>query len=491
MLRRFSTMVMILLFGFCQEKTLAAGGRTHAEMGQRIWQEHFQQMEERLPGLETFFDSTDVRRAFYSGCYFPDWGYAGIHHDASEDSHWNDFHQAYFQVLQEQCSWPWTLEDRMRIAFFFGLIVHGITDIPWHFDGGTHKSLLTMEWEIDGKPHEVETSLEFLAHHLFSIEPSMTADMFWWPYEDMLSAYERREELDVKREQLEKGCKLLSTAWILSESIGKAAHARYEKEAPWGFQHMEDYYYGGIQHGGAASVMWISWYYARMMGWRFYQHMPIYGISPPQYVPYTGVQDLTLCEDLPTHNTGKEPLLEVGWNEQGQERRVLLRFALSDTKPNTIPRLASLWLYLAGKRDCPQGGDFILLAEPHDSPWQEGDGFTDDVDGFSGRPGQGEEASWIKTSQESAMERTTNAPKTLVKGSQDPGVWIHWDVTPWAQEWHKDPASNHGILLRRHETKGSEPGFLQFVSSQALKCQKDGYGGGTRCAYRPILILEP
>ncbi len=38
-----------------------------------------------VPGLNELFASSRNRRAFFSGCCFPDWGYGGINDDADGD----------------------------------------------------------------------------------------------------------------------------------------------------------------------------------------------------------------------------------------------------------------------------------------------------------------------------------------------------------------------------------------------------------------------
>ena len=73
----------IVLLAAVMPRAVAAGEAVHVAMGERAWHAHFGQAGEMAPGLDTFFENEDVRRAFASGCTWPDWGYRGLHHGAA------------------------------------------------------------------------------------------------------------------------------------------------------------------------------------------------------------------------------------------------------------------------------------------------------------------------------------------------------------------------------------------------------------------------
>ncbi len=56
--------------------------------------------------------------------------------------------------------------------------------------------------------------------------------------------------------------------------------------------------------------------------------------------------------------------------------------------------------------------------------------------------------------------------------------------------WAATPENNFGLLLRAGETE-SLGSLVRFISSDAFRCRSDGYGGGTRIAQRPVLVVLP
>ena len=51
------------------------------------------------------------------------------------------------------------------------------------------------------------------------------------------------------------------------------------------------------------------------------------------------------------------------------------------------------------------------------------------------------------------------------------------------------PERNHGLLLRETGESLQHPGILQCIASEVFRCQKDGFGGGQRIAWRPTLVI--
>jgi hypothetical protein len=64
--------------------------------------------------------------------------------------------------------------------------------------------------------------------------------------------------------------------------------------------------------------------------------------------------------------------------------------------------------------------------------------------------------------------------------------WVSFDVTALVSSWVRDSAGNNGFMIR-----GTSDAAARFFSAQAFQATPDGYCGGTRVAYRPMLILLP
>jgi hypothetical protein len=66
-------------------------------------------------------------------------------------------------------------------------------------------------------------------------------------------------------------------------------------------------------------------------------------------------------------------------------------------------------------------------------------------------------------------------------------TWRAFDITTLVRQWAANPETNCGILLAQAEPA---TGAVQFISSQAFKARRDGYCGGRRVAFRPMLVLR-
>jgi len=68
----------------------------------------------------------------------------------------------------------------------------------------------------------------------------------------------------------------------------------------------------------------------------------------------------------------------------------------------------------------------------------------------------------------------------------DEHQWVSFDVTALVSTWIMDPGLNNGFMIR-----GTSDAAAKFFSAQAFQATPDGYCGGTRVAYRPMLIILP
>ena len=189
-----------------------AGQRTHLEMGKRALDAHLADVETMLPGFRELFADPEAIAAYYAGCMFPDWGFGKINDQAAEDAHWRKFQEAYYQFLKEKYPRPWDEDERTRIAFFMGIICHGMTDLPWHFSKEGHASLLSMSWAADRAGH---SETEF-AYDLFlyrdGIPPGKLIPKLKWPMNDIHEVY-RRFGTIIPEGQLEKSLQRTHAMW--------------------------------------------------------------------------------------------------------------------------------------------------------------------------------------------------------------------------------------------------------------------------------------
>jgi len=474
----------------------AAGVRTHSEMGYRAVVKNFDQAEEMLPGLGSFFQGDGIWSAFFSGCSFPDWGYdGGLNPDASEYSHWGPFRERYVKLLKERFPPPWDEKERMHVAFFFGSLVHCVTDIPWHFNHDGHRAFEGLAKEKDGSDADVTGDIFLQMDHKLPVD----VIRFWWPRGMVLDTFALQDKLKVTPEQLEKGFKKLQAAHAASRAAAKMTGWHFKSRHPWCAEHYEDYYYGGVEHGAALAAMWIKRYYAELNGWHYYQQMPVYGIGAPDYVPYTGCADAAISSADPDSNAGGEPFLSVGGRGAAAERRALIRFDVSDIPAGAKIRSAKLWLYQdAATPDA--GGEIAVAAFGMDRPWQAGKGRSDEVTGTDGVPAAEGDVTW-RTAMEGGVPVKSGDCCAGVGCSQDAGQvavakipaetpsarWRCWDVTEMARGWIECPDANNGLVLMAVAGEG----VVRFYSSDAFKEQADGFGGGARIAGRPTLIIVP
>jgi hypothetical protein len=197
------------------------------------------------------------------------------------------------------------------------------------------------------------------------------------------------------------------------------------------------------------------------------------------YVPYLGTTDSTLLERLPANNAGQEPILEVG-GPAGNRRAILLRFDLAEVPKDAKVGKATLWLASAGPAE-GVGGPVPLAVYPAPGAWKEGMGGSHPCNGVEGRAAEAGEATW-STLPAACGDPVARA--SLEKTGEH--QWVSFDVTALVSSWIIDPGGNNGFLIR-----STSDAAAKFFSAQAFQATPDGYCGGTRVAYRPMLIILP
>lgn len=459
----------------------AIGTRTHAEIGRRCAEQYLAGADEMLPGLGSLVARRANLKILYTACAFPDWGYGNINPDAGEASHWHPFMRAWAGELRARgAGFDPSAGMQREMAFFLGAVCHNIADIPWHFSSGGDLSFLEKSAQMEGGTHTVtEIGGDFIRYQKDRLRHwGMLTDFY--PLDTVHTAL-TASGVSVTREQLRTGYVREQMIMWGAPLVTAPFAADYEKRLPWTVAHLEDYYFGGMQHNAAACAMWCRYWYAEAAGGHCLQQMPAYGAPGGAdgcgYCPYLGVSDTTLAEDLPGHNTGGEAFLNVS-AVSGRRRDTLVRFDLSHLPPAAPFLKAVLWMHCDGVEGTPPAVGVSAAI----GPWTEGGGVSDPFNGENGRPAEGGEVTW---SQRLPGE-TASAPVGAVVPAA--GQWASWDVTPQVRDWLADPASNHGLRVM---AAGAGGGSARFFSSQAFRASDDGYCGGTRVAFRPMLILLP
>ncbi|HOD51470.1 MAG TPA: zinc dependent phospholipase C family protein [Candidatus Hydrogenedentes bacterium] len=424
---------------------IAAGPRTHAEIGQRAWDQHLVTDPEMLPGLAGLRGDDQAMRAFYCGATFPDFGHNKINHEAAEYAHWYPYQQAYFEYMKEHFPPPWDDAARREIAFFLGILCHGVGDTPWHFDEDGHKSLLTMARETDRAGHGLtEHITDIFSHVLFDIEPDPRSEFVWLT--GTAQAVFERAGVAVTPEELARGCRKLEGEWFRGAHLGPIAYPYFQAKIPWCRAHYEDYYYGGLEHGAALTAMCIRYYYARLNGWHYYQNIPIQACAFPRGEPYTPCMDAAIPAG---DEEAGGSILTVGHGACAR-----LRFDVSDIASPEQFEGAALWLRLV---DGPVAGAVEI----------------------TGHAMTGEDAADHEPS-----------PRARPRMADVSSSWMVWDVTALVRQWVREPAGNYGMLLKTAPGADTDAvPAVRFYSSSALKARPDGYGG-TVVAFRPILVVR-
>lgn len=489
---RIAALLIVAIGSWSLGSAQAAGGRVHEEMGHQAWVRYLLGSPDFLPGLASFLSDDELWNAYYSGCIFPDWGYPGdINRDAGEDSHWGGFQEAYAEILRAKYPPPWSYESKRHIAFFLGAITHGVTDIPWHFNKGPEVAFENRGVTEDKVPHaDLDTVCHLFAQAEHGTLPGLALNA-WFPEDDLCDAFAKRGK-QVTAGQLEAGRHVLTAARVGTVGFGSMAYWRNKMKYPWSHGHYEDYYYGGVQHGAALAAMWMRYWYAWFQGGACLQNMPDYNCQAPGYVAHAPCLDTTLDSATPNNNAGAEPRLALYRDAAGNERRILLRFALEGLPANTAVSQAILWLACSDATAGVPAENTVAGLYAVRRPWEAGRGLSNPVKGVSGRPAEGNEATWLAPWALpgcSGMGSDCDAAPAASIALHSPervGDWCAWDVTDLVRQWVGKPESNAGMMLRLNEGSGQ----LEFYSSEAFKSREDDYCGGTCIERRPMLVVR-
>jgi hypothetical protein len=486
--RFMQRLASVCLMGLLLSATtlFGAGQRTHLEMGKRALDAHCADVETMLPGFREVFADEEAIASYYAGCMFPDWGFGGINDQAAEDAHWRKFQETYYKYLVEKCPRPWDADERRRVAFFLGIVCHGMTDLPWHFSKEGHQSLLAMSWGADRAGHtETEATYDIFLYR-DGTPPKNLIPRLKWPMEDIQEVY-RRFGAVVPQEQLDRSLQRTHAMFNGGPLAASVSASSLESKFPWVKKQTEGYYFGGVEHGGALTASWLKFYYAAFMGVHFLQSLPTAVTENDDHRVYQGCIDASLLSAHPVNNTGGEPYLDLCGNGKEDKRAALLHFQLPDASTASPIAKGELWLYHVDWIGEAPTGPKTLAVRAATSDWNEGVGMTNDITGWKGQPHTDGSINW-KSFSSSSSQPSKPIDRVKVDPSKGVGRWLKWDITPLVQQWSKEKSANKGVLITE---EGEGTGIVRVYSSEAFRTSADGMGGGNRIAYRPILILWP
>ncbi len=474
----------------------AAGPRTHAEIGWRAWTQYLGEMESILPGLREFREDRQAMYAFYSGCTFPDFAQDGIHDEAAEFAHWYPFQAGHFDYVRECYPAPWDDEARKHVAFFFGVLCHGVGDTPWHFDEWGQTSFLSAA-KRDGQHGLVEAAGDIFSHAHYRLRPAL-GGRFWWPKKEMREVF-RRMGFDVSAAQMDAGCKTQVQHWRKGAVVGRLAYPYAWAAFPWTRKNLIRHPYGGVNNGAGYTASCIAHYYARLNGAAFYQNILLHRSGFPDNKPFLPCRDTVLRESAPELAEGGAPLLELAG--EGGRHAVLIRFDMSDWPRETPIGKAVLALRPAVRKGERALRDWHIEAHRINRAWAEGlesavPSASPEGQPVSGPaahwngPGAGSEA-WAAAGCSAPGDRETEATAQLhITPGETLDRWLEWDVSDLAREWAAHPERNFGVLIQEAKAGGHAPdASFRFYSSQAVRSLRTNAGDGGGVAWHPALAL--
>ncbi|ODQ65646.1 hypothetical protein NADFUDRAFT_50930 [Nadsonia fulvescens var. elongata DSM 6958] len=193
-----------------------------------------------------------------SGVFFPDSFYDCLgQSDLAEEAHWPPFINVAVTYWKEKYASTPTTDEALRLkAFIYGVYLHQIADVSWH-SLGKHSGFLSMLASRDfsgdiNKAHAVlDTGGDMI--HMNRLLKSDTAlrwlkDTQWdIPMNDMLNIIELLGYNGIRNTAI-SFCMSRGKAALNGEiNVAPSVYREYAKKSPLLFDHLEDYYLGGIQ----------------------------------------------------------------------------------------------------------------------------------------------------------------------------------------------------------------------------------------------------
>ncbi|GEM_PF-4614436 len=457
-----------------QSNSYSIGERAHIELGLEAIEKYILGWEEQYPPIAEFFKNEDVYPAFYAGCAFPDWGYGGINHGAGEASHWNKFISTFAKVLKEKRNDMPLPQFRKNLAFFLGIVVHSISDIPWHFDDEQNKSFLTSARELGGSSHrdsEIATDIFLFAEKEL---PYPISPPLYWPYDIIMEVFQRCG-ISATIEQLKAGCTREQGYLATGPLFAMVGYQKMKSEHKWVYEHYYDYYYGGLKHCASAVSSFMKYYFAFITGDYFIQRSLEY--SPyvrksNDYIPLSGIEDETIEGHPNPQNTDEKKYLILSNRNDGM-KRALIKISLPEDFAKYAK--ANLWLFLAEMEYHPSQKESVKVSvfDITNSQLNERENSCD-----SKRTNEIDVRMTLSQMKSEEEQIFANIPLKV--------GWIKFDLSKYIKEWAERKVNQFSILISLME---EEDLTLRFYSSKAFMRDDGIYCGGDLIAYRPSFVM--
>jgi glycosylphosphatidylinositol phospholipase D len=219
-----------------------------------------------------FYNSThsatlnDYKSFLQAGSFFPDWGYSCGAANGSEVAHWQPFWKAGIELLTKKYSRPYSKEAKGLIAFLFGIIGHGVSDILWHSLGVDQGFITAMKHaDFDGNYPSAHSNADFGGDMAISRFTDLSHLEGWSiPFDDVLEIYKSLNQ-PVTYAQLRVCTAAAYGLQQLEIGLGKYLFPRFAYRSPFLVDNLFNYFRGGISFMATATsecwkeaTMWIE-----------------------------------------------------------------------------------------------------------------------------------------------------------------------------------------------------------------------------------------
>ncbi|KAI8803379.1 hypothetical protein BJ742DRAFT_829584 [Cladochytrium replicatum] len=203
-----------------------------------------------------------------AGAFFPDWGFSCANQpDAAEDAHWPPFFRAAVLHFRDRYGGepPWDKKARGFIAFLFGLVSHGIADIPWHSLDLEEGFVHALMWSnLRGQYGDAHSAADTGGEFVLSFTQNLDYFTTQWkvPTNDLVSIYQRLN-YTIAAADINNCMKLGYIGAHANRLAGRHAYLPIIAEAPFLAEEYYRYFRGGVDD--MASWVHVCWH--QLVNW--------------------------------------------------------------------------------------------------------------------------------------------------------------------------------------------------------------------------------
>lgn len=234
-----------LLFLFTPSSVFASGMMLHIWMGDHAVE------TVKDPDLKKLLQSE--KKAYRSGCVYPDSGYAVTDGDWGEFSHWGGFLNNYARYVSQTCQYPFTGSCRKLVAHYLGTICHSLGDV--NFDRFFVRQVANQSFDgsLSLAQDFTDKGLDFVA----VMEEGRGTQFRWqWaPVNDLVKIYELSGTI-VPRDEIVKGVQIHNLANLGIRMVAPLTWLYYKQQSPWAVQNYITARGGVLDTGSVISEAW-------------------------------------------------------------------------------------------------------------------------------------------------------------------------------------------------------------------------------------------